>query len=218
MRLHRILSLTLGLLALGSVAQAQHFRLEVGGAASNIKLSDDVAEQAKKASLGLRVAAAYEHNILSKYVYLSPGIVWRKGGASLADAAKSAWGDLTQGAGSTADLGLPSLETESFSIPLMLGLRIKPGNIIGLSVEAGPYLNYTYKMREVLNGKAVDLLASLGASFKDKLNYGLGVSAALELTVITVRVGLETSLSERLQWRELKGREYNAYASVGIRI
>lgn len=181
-------------------------RIEVGLNAANVKVSDAENLGSYQTRLGLRAAFALEAKLFSG-VYIAPGLAYRQNYTKVSPTSSGGFSGY--------------FKTQSLNLPLNLGLRVKPGGIVGISIEAGPYL--TYALRSSITGS--DGVSALVDANKyidfNRFGYGLGASAAAEFSKFYIRLGVESDLYSR--WHntdqrktEFRARDYNAYLAVGL--
>lgn len=189
----------------------QTIRIEGGAAGSRFSMSKGSQSLHSDIKLGYRIGAAIEFKLFPM-VYLATGANVSNGGGRFAvldkyfDSFTNGSMGHTQGLneylGGLKLFSAPSISTTSVSLPLSLGVRFKPAGILGVSVEAGPYLSYDLKTSLNWGSYSADLTNihkdSFGLIKYNRLSYGIGASATVELTRFYLRAGFEYGLSNRL--------------------
>lgn len=199
------------LLSVGTLS-AQKLRIEGGIAGSKLSLGKGSETYTSDVKPGYRVGAALEVKLFPM-IYISAGANLSKAGGRFGVLDKYL-DDLTGGTfkndeelnqyfGGLKVFAAPSISMTTVSVPLSLGLRLKPAGILGVSVEAGPYLTYDLKTTVDWGSYSADLTnlskESLGIMKYSRLGYGIGASATVELSRFYVRGGIEYGLSNRLE-------------------
>ncbi len=155
---------------------------------------------------GTRVAAALEFDI-APMLYIAPGLTWHQGKAEYLT-------NITSSSNQSVEV-----KAQMLSLPVSLGVRFKPLGILGLSLEAGPYLSYLLKVDQ-----SAPSLSELASSLKDgddRFSWGIGASLAAELSRFYLRLGLEHALKNRKipSLESYKtSKDYNVYLALGLRL
>lgn len=187
-KLFLALGLTLALLGFQEAkAQRPTIRLEAAGMFSGTtSVKSETTLQELKGELTYRLAGAVELKLLP-FVYVAPGLAWQENAVKI----PTVFGDAES-------------KRQALSLPVNVGVRVKPFGILGLSLEAGPYLRYMLK----------------NDSLKDnnRFTYGAGASVALELSRVYFRLGGELDLKEQKLAEGLRAKDYNVYLGLGLRI
>ncbi len=194
-------------LSLPAFARGWNIRLEAGGNANNITES----ASGYKAAYGYQAGAALELALV-KGVYIAPGVTFSR--------ASSKSGIALPG----ADI-FPELRADNLQIPLTLGVRFKPVGVLGISLEAGPYISYTLDSNETIGETARNILD--GLSTGDRIAWGVGASAAFEISVVYLRAGIQKGLNKptasamysvlRDALQMGSARDANLYLTLGLR-
>lgn len=203
-----LLALCLGLgLSMPALARGWNVRIEAGGHASNLSETSGSYSSA----YGYHVGGALELELTSG-LYLAPGVTW------LRTSSKSTATLLG------ADI-FPEIKAENIQIPLSLGVRFKPLDVLGVSLEAGPYLSYTLRGDESIAGTAKSIISALEVN--DRIAWGVGASAAFEVSVLYLRFGIQKGMSNpslgeayavaRDILQMGNARDANLYLSLGLR-
>lgn len=205
--------LTLGAtLMMVSTALAQtKARVEIGLGMSRVNA--ETLGNAKSTSLSdldnlkaTRVAAALEFKI-APMLYIAPGLAWHKGTS-----------DYLVNVAGMSDQTV-QVKAQMLSLPVSLGLRLKPLGIMGISVEAGPYASYLMKVEQSAPSLR-DIAASLSGD-DGRFSWGLGASVAAEISRFYLRLGLEHAMVGRKipNLKDYKtSKDYNIYLAVGLRL
>lgn len=198
-------------LTLGSMS-AQKFRVEGGLTAVGVHLNKDSSNHLGELKMGYRAGAAVEIKVLP-LMYISTGLNFKTGNEKvdlLAPFTKNTTQATTEALSQSTlgQLSTMTLSSNALSLPLNLGFRIKPAGILGISLEAGPYLSYALSSKINMNSPGQGL-KDIGLELKDlvrskKFGYGVGGSIALEITRVYLRAGVEYGLSDRLDFEDDK--------------
>lgn len=192
---------------------AQTIRIEGGAAASKISISKGADTHESEVKVGYRYGAAIEFKLFPM-VYIAAGANMSKGGGRLGvfdkylneftGGAIQNDEDLNQYLGGFKLFSSPTITTTSVSVPILLGVRLKPAGILGVSLEAGPYFSYDLQTTLDWGSYSADLTNmtknSLGLIKYNRSGYGIAASATVELTRFYLRAGLEYGLSNRLSF------------------
>ena len=187
------------LLCVGAVTQVQaqgiHPRVEVAG-----NFSTHIVNNAKGLSVkdykmrsGFRVAGAVEFGLLGP-IYIAPGLAFQQNGSKVGDRVAT---------------------LNYLSVPVNLGLRAGLGNVVAISVEAGPSFSYGISSESSFN----DVLKNLENEGFRRFETGVNASVALSLSSFYVRLGSDIGLTniykKKANAESLKNASF--YLGVGLR-
>lgn len=219
--------LGVALIFISATLSAQTIRLEVGGTASRFGYSRADNKANSDLKLGYRLGAGVEFKLFP-FVYAMTGAnlnigsggrigVLNKYGKEFFLDGYDAPKQVKEGLGALSVLTDPFVSMTSISVPLNLGVRFKPAGILGVSLEAGPYISYDIRTKLIMWGNhELDLTNitdhSLGLVKYNRLGYGVGASVALEITRAYLRLGVEYGLNNRVDFvpdKVAQGKIYN---------
>lgn len=187
------------LLSVGAVTQVQaqdiHPRVEVAG-----NFSTHIVNNAKGLSVkdykmrsGFRVAGAVEFGLLGP-LYFAPGLAFQQNGSKVGDRVAT---------------------LNYLSVPVNLGLRAGLGNVVAISVEAGPSFSYGISSESSFH----DVLKNLENEGFRRFETGVNASVALSLSSFYVRLGSDIGLTniykKKVNAESLKNASF--YLGVGLR-
>ena len=184
----------IALLCVGAVTQVQaqdiHPRVEVAG-----NFSTHIVNNAKGLSIkdykmrsGFRVAGAVEFSLLGP-LYFAPGLAFQQNGSKVGDRVAT--------------------------LNYLSGLRAGLGNVVAISVEAGPSFSYGISSESSFN----DVLKNLENEGFRRFETGVNASVALSLSSFYVRLGSDIGLTniykKKANAESLKNASF--YLGVGLR-
>lgn len=190
--------------AFGASAQSFSPRVEVGAAFANMHTKTSSQNNSGDLKLGLRVAAVAEFALIEPAfatIYVAPGVAYKMGGAKTTDGKVKA-----------------QVASQAVSIPVNLGLRAKLGETLGVSVEFGPYFDYTLSSKLTNRDLPAEDLLGKNGNMK-RFDAGLGISAALEYSKFFVRLGTEFGMINQIKDapRGSSMTNNSFYTTLGIR-
>ncbi len=213
-----ILTVMLAVASLGSLAAQSifHPRVEVGGNFTNIQQKIDDKKVDLDMLFGGRAGLGFEVD-LAKGLYLASGVNYRMGGAkgnslTTSDFFKKIAGD---------EFKQEERRNHNVTLPLNLGIRAEVG-ALGFSVEGGAYVAYTFK--QTTTSKFNELFNEIKAQmsdkkFTDKLEAGLGLSAAIHYDMMYLRLGTDFGLTNVSSLKKLNTDELKKFGDkVGTKI
>lgn len=189
----------IALLSVGAVTQVQaqgiHPRVEVAGNFSThiVNNSKGLSVKDYKMRSGFRVAGAVEFSLLGP-LYFAPGLAFQQNGSKVGDRVAT---------------------LNYLSVPVNLGLRAGLGNVVAISVEAGPSFSYGISSESSFN----DVLKNLENEGFRRFETGVNASVALSLSSLYVRLGSDIGLTniykKKADAESLKNASF--YLGVGLR-
>ena len=189
----------IALLSVGAVTQVQaqgiHPRVEVAGNFSThiVNNSKGLSVKDYKMRSGFRVAGAVEFSLLGP-LYFAPGLAFQQNGSKVGDRVAT---------------------LNYLSVPVNLGLRLGLGNVVGVSVEAGPSFSYGISSESSFH----DVLQNLENEGFRRFETGVNASVALSLSSLYVRLGSDIGLTniykKKADAESLKNASF--YLGVGLR-
>ena len=189
----------IALLSVGTVTQVQaqgiHPRVEVAGNFSThiVNNSKGLSVKDYKMRSGFRVAGAVEFGLLGP-LYFAPGLAFQQNGSKVGDRVAT---------------------LNYLSVPVNLGLRAGLGNVVAISVEAGPSFSYGISSESSFH----DVLQNLENEGFRRFETGVNASVALSLSSFYVRFGSDIGLTniykKKADAESLKNASF--YLGVGLR-
>lgn len=208
--LRSVLMLSTIALSLGQ-AQGQSLRVEAGVNASNVHITTPQVGYSGDVRLGYRLGLGAEIPLNARW-YFAPMLMVKSGGAQLnlqanltGDAKRLVSVDdlpTTPAVRSILDGRVPQLvEHEAFA-PLFVGMQMRPfAPWLGIKLEAGSYVGYTFSSRLTLGSYAFNLfdLETLTEGIVERHAWDAGVSGSIALSIhrVYLNAGLEYGLLNR---------------------
>lgn len=208
--------LTLIALSSLSLASAQRLRVEAGLNASNLRLSTPNVSYSGDVRLGYRLGLGAEVRLGERW-YLAPMLMVKSAGAKL-DLQANLSGE-AKGTIRASDLpNIPELHTflgtytpelveHEVFLPIFVGMQMKPVSWLGIKIEAGPYIGYTFASRLYLGNLSFNLsdLPQLSKGIAERHAWDGGIGGALALSVYGIHLGagLEYGMLNRFVLRNL---------------
>ncbi|MDO4708063.1 MAG: outer membrane beta-barrel protein [Porphyromonadaceae bacterium] len=214
--LFALLCLTSSALALG-----QKLRVEAGLNASNLRLSTPSVGYSGDVRLGYRLGLGTELR-LGERLYVAPMLMVKSAGAKLnlqANLIGEAKGALS--AGSLPNISelktffgehTPELVEHEAFIPIFVGIQMRPVRWLGIKLEVGPYVGYTFASQlhwANLSFNLSDLpTLTKGIAERHAWDGGLTGSIALLLSRFYLKAGLEYGMMNRFVLRNLTNDQH----------
>ncbi len=203
----RKLTVSIFLLFLGiSIGKAQNFRFELGTKVKALNQITDLGSMPIK-ELPIQATIGVEFE-LGEYLYLETEASYSKENLSITeladkDSAPAKLGKLLP-ALNNKEL-IPRYYSSSIKVPLNIGFRIRPIDKFALSLELGPYILFNLSSELGYQGQDKLNLTKIrkdveGANFVSKQEYGLNAAAAIAYSKLSLRLGVEYNLTDKLNF------------------
>ncbi len=203
----RKITFSILLLFLGiNIGKAQHLRVEVG---TKVKALNKISELGNIPIKELPIHATIGIEFsLGEHLYLETEASFTKQNLSITDLAenKPAFSKLGKVLPPLNNKELiPRYYSSSIKVPINIGFRVRPIGDFALSLEAGPYIlfnlnsEFGYQGQDKLNLTKIKKDIQ-GSDFVSKREYGLNLATALTYSKLSLRLGLEYNLSDKLNF------------------
>ncbi len=226
-----------------SIMTAQHFRVEGG---VNFHKFQDMPTMFKQSfqELPIRATLGLELN-LTDFLYIETEGTYTKTTSSLVGLGATHGEGIARDFFNAVSTKLkpngklsPIFYQTAIKVPVNIGFRFSLSDAFALSLEAGPYATFGigsevgYKGTKKANINDMIKSEKIKKEFINKMLFGLNASAALELSMITLRVGAEYDLTNRINFdksfqenidsvkpvfEKFNENRLNIYTTVGLR-
>ncbi len=190
------------------IAEAQHLRIEVGTKVKSFNKFSNLGKIPLK-ELPIHATLGVEFG-LGKYLYIETEASFTKENLSITELSEQSTSSTVSKLGSI----LPNLEnrelfpryySSSIKVPINVGIKFNPISKIYLSLEGGPYILFNMNSEFGYQGKDKIDLTKLkkdieGSKFISKQEYGLNSSIAVAYSKLSLRLGVEYNLTDKLNF------------------